>query len=306
MPVAQWAYPGEAMSTRKHRRQPKPIVVGKEEYRLWRIGLPRFDVRDPYYFVLSLSWPAFVLVMIASWLIINLVFAALYVLRPGDVANAAPGSFGDAFFFSVETLATVGYGVMAPTTLYSHIVSCVEIVSGTAFTAIVTGLLFVRFARPKAKIAYADEAVITTSNGTPTLMVRIANRRQSLMTGTTARLSALLEERAGAGGFLRRVHDLRLEQSYLPVFAMPWTLLHVIDPGSPLFGHTSETLAATRARVFVTIEGRDQALAAMVQDMKDYPAVCIRFGMHYADAVSLDEAGNVTADLTRVSALERD
>jgi inward rectifier potassium channel len=306
MPIAQCAYLGEAMSTRKHRRQPKPIVVGKGEYRLRRIGQPRVDVRDPYYFVLSLSWPAFVLVMIACWLTINLVFAALYVLRPGDVANAAPGSFSDAFFFSVETLATVGYGVMAPTTLYSHIVSSAEIVTGTAFTAIVTGLLFVRFARPKAKIVYANEAVITTRNGMPALMVRIANPRRSLMTGTTARLSALLEERTAAGGFLRRIHDLRLEQSYLPVFVMPWTLLHVIDADSPLFGHTSETLTASWARVFVTIEGRDHALAAMVQDMKAYPAACIRFGMHYADSVSLDEAGSVTADLTRISVLEQD
>ncbi len=294
------------MSTRKHRRQPKPIVIGKGEYRLWRLGVPRFDVRDPYYFVLSLSWPAFVVVMITCWLTINLVFAALYVLRPGDVTNAAPGSFGDAFFFSVETLATVGYGVMAPATLYGHIVSCVEIVSGTAFTAIVTGLLFVRFARPKAKIVYADDAVITMRDGKPTLMVRMANRRPSLMTGATARLSALLEERTAAGGFLRRVHDLRLEQSYLPVFAMPWTLLHVIDADSPLFGHTSETLTATWARVFVTIEGRDHALAAMVQDIKDYPAARIRFGVHYADSVSLDGAGSVTADLTRISVLEQD
>jgi len=99
------------------------------------LGIRRFDLRDPYHVTVSLSWPSFILTMISLWLAINLVFALLYVLSPGDVANARPGSFSDVFFFSIETLATVGYGVMAPATLYGHIVSATEIVTGTAFTA---------------------------------------------------------------------------------------------------------------------------------------------------------------------------
>jgi inward rectifier potassium channel len=294
------------MSSRKRRRPPKPIAVGTAEFRLWRVGVRRFDLRDPYHFAVSLSWPGFILVMIGVWLTINLLFATLYVVRPGDVANAAPGSFSDAFFFSVETLATVGYGVMAPATLYGHVVSAAEIVTGTAFTAIVTGLLFVRFSRPKAKILYSEDAVVTTRNGKPALMLRIANGRQSLMTGANARLFVLLAENTAEGGFFRRVHDLRLMQSYLPVFAMPWTLVHVIDESSPLFGHTAETLAAATTRIFVTISARDQALAALVEDMKDYPAAHIRFGMHFADAVMVDGTGTATADLTRISLLEPD
>jgi inward rectifier potassium channel len=294
------------MSNRDHRAPPKPVIIGRTELGLWRLGVPRFDLRDPYHLAVSLSWPRFILVMTGLWLTINLVFAALYILSPGDVANAAPGSFGDVFFFSIETLATVGYGVMAPATLYGHIVSAAEIVTGTAFTAIVTGLLFVRFSRPKAKILCANNAVVTTRNGRPTLMLRIANGRQSLMTGANARLFVLLAENTAEGGFFRRVHDLQLLQSYLPVFAMPWTLVHVIDEASPLFGHTAETLAATTTRIVLTIEARDQALSAQVQDIKDYSAAQICFGMHFADAVTTDESGNATADLTRISLLEPD
>jgi inward rectifier potassium channel len=294
------------MSTRGNRRSPKPITIGSSELTLWRLGVPRFDMRDPYYLAVSLSWPGFIATMTGCWLTINLIFATLYILGPGDVVNAAPGSFGDVFFFSIETLATVGYGVMAPATLYGHIVSAVEIVTGTAFTAIVTGLLFVRFARPKAKILYADDAVITSHNGKPTLVLRVANGRQSVMTNAHARLYALLGEHTAEGIFLRRVHALRLEQTEQPIFVMPWALLHVIDDASPLLGHTPETLAAGLARVFLTIEARDQALAAVVQDMKDYPAERIRFGMHFADAVSVDETGGATADLTRISLLEPD
>jgi inward rectifier potassium channel len=293
------------MANRPHFRQPKPVPIGKAEFNLWRLGVRRFDLRDPYHLAVSLSWPGFILLMLGVWFTINLFFGVLYVLSPGDVSNAAPGSFADAFFFSIETLATVGYGVMAPVTLYGHILSAAEIVTGTAFTAIVTGLLFVRFSRPKARILYADDAVITTRNGKPALMLRIASGRQSLMTGANARLFALLEDNA-EGGFFRRVHDLRLVQPHLPVFAMPWTLVHVIDESSPLFDHTAETLAATTARIFVTIEARDQALAAVVQDMKVYLPEHLRFGMHFADSVMRDDSGTLTADLTRISLLEPD
>ena len=270
------------------------------------LGIRRFDFRDPYHITVSLSWPSFILAMVGCWLTINLVFALLYVLSPGDVVNARPGSFSDVFFFSIETLATVGYGVMAPATLYGHIVSATEIVTGTAFTAIVTGLLFVRFSRAKAKILYADNPVITTRNGRPTLMLRFVNGRRSIMTSANARMFALLEERTAEGEYFRRIHDLQLVQSHLPVFVMPWTLLHVIDETSPLHGLDADSLVAAGVRIFLTVEARDQALAALVQDVKNYPAAAIRFGMHFAEAVTLDETGSATADLSRISLLQPD
>ncbi|HEY4041347.1 MAG TPA: ion channel, partial [Rhodopila sp.] len=224
------------MSERKQRRAPKPIAVGRKDLGVWKLGVVRFDVRDPYHLAVSLSWPGFFLAMVGCWLAVNLVFALLYVLDPGGVTNARPWAFSDVLFFSMETLATVGYGVMAPATLYSHTVAAAEIVSGTVFTAIFTGLLFVRFARPRAKIVFADNVVITTHNGQPTLMLRLANARTSIMTSANARLFVLLAETTAEGGFFRRIHDLQLAQSHLPVFVMPWTLLHVIDETSPLHG----------------------------------------------------------------------
>ncbi len=295
-----------AMPNPQPRRPPKPVPVGRAEFGLWRLGVPRFDLHDPYHIAVSLSWPAFIVALILAWLTLNLIFALLYVLRPGDVTNAAAGSFSDVFFFSVETLATVGYGVMAPATLYGHVVSAAEIVTGTAFTAIVTGLLFVRFSRPKAKILYAYDAVVSVRNGKPTLMLRIANGRRSLMTGASVRLFVLLPEDSAESGLFRRIHDLHLLQSHLPVFAMPWTLMHVIDTSSPLSGLTPESLQAMSARIFMTIEARDQALGALVQDKKDYPAEHIRFGMHFADSVMVHENGATTANMSLISVLEAD
>ena len=273
---------------------------------LAKIGAAQFDYHDPYHAAVSLSWPAFAVALLLGWLVINLVFASLYVLSPGDIANARPGSFSDAFFFSVETLATVGYGVMAPNSLYGHILSAAEIVTGTAFTAIVTGLLFVRFSRPKAKILFSEHAVITPYNGQPTLMLRLVNARLTTMTSANVRLFTLLAEQTQEGLSLRRVHDIVLMQSHLPLFIMPWTVMHRIDEASPLYGCDPETLPGMDLRLFLTIEAHDTVLAATVQDMKDYPASQIRFGMRFADSVSTDEEGNVTADLSRISLLEPD
>jgi inward rectifier potassium channel len=195
---------------------------------------------------------------------------------------------------------------MAPATLYGHIVAAAEIVTGMAYTAIITGLLFVRFSRPKAKILYADDAVVTVRNGTPTLMVRLANGRASILTSANVRLFVLLAEQTSEGSGFRRIHDLHLMQSHLPAFVVPWTLIHVIDEASPLLGHDAQSLAAADARVFVTLEARDQALAAQVHDMKDYPAARIRFGMHFASAVSLDDTGRTSVDLSRIALLEPD
>jgi inward rectifier potassium channel len=294
------------MSDRKRRRSPKPVPIGPRALGLRNLGAQRFDLRDPYHLAVSLSWPAFIVAMVGVWLAINLTFAALYVLSPGDIANARPGSFGDTFFFSIETLATVGYGVMAPATTFGHILSAIEIVIGTAFTAIVTGLLFVRFSRPQTKILYAENAVITIHNGNPTLMLRAANGRASVMTGAKARLFVLLEEHTTEGIRYRRIHDLRLLQPNLPIFVMPWTLMHMIDRTSPLHGYTPDELAASATRMILTIEARDQALAALVQDIKDYRGAHVRFGMHFAEAVTVDESGNATADLSRLSLLEPD
>jgi inward rectifier potassium channel len=294
------------MTNRKRRRQPGPIPIGPKDFGLAKAGVRRFDLRDPYYTALSLPVPGFAAVILGCWLAINLVFALLYVLSPGDIANARPGSFSDAFFFSVETLATVGYGVMAPATLYGHIVSAAEIVTGMAFTAIVTGLLFVRFSRPRAKILYADDAVVCTHNGRRALMLRLVNGRATMMSDADAQVFVLLAEHSAEGTFMRRIHTLRLQQSHLPLFAMPWLLIHVIDESSPLHGHDAATLSESGARLFLTIKARDHALSAAVQDMKDYPAEHIRFGMRFADAVTRDDQGRATADLTRISLLVPD
>jgi inward rectifier potassium channel len=255
---------------------------------------------------LAASWPSFVLAVAVLYAAINVLFATLYAAVPGSVGNAQPGSIIDGFFFSMETLATVGYGQMYPATTYGHVVSVAEIMSGMAFTAIVTGLIFVRFSRPKAKILFADQIVITPYNGLPTLMLRIGNGRMSLLTNLNVRVSALLREDTSEGHSMRRVNDLVLVRSNVPMFALTMTMMHRIDENSPLYGHTAHSLLDGDVRLFVSVEAQDAAINAMVHDVRAYTAKSIRFGVKYADAVTVEADGRTLADLTRISLVEPD
>ena len=288
------------------RRGEMTMRIRPGAYELRKRGAARWDFSDPYHLAVGLSWPGFMLLFMALELTINFFFASLYLLQPGSIANARPGAFSDAFFFSLETLATVGYGAMSPGTLYGHIISAVEIICGMAFVAIMTGLTFVRFSRPRGKILFADKAVVATHNGRPTLMIRIGNGRTVTLTDATARISVLLRERSQEGTIFRGVHDLPLLRPRVPLFPLTWTLMHRIDEHSPLHGLDPQQLARDDTRIFVAVEVRDPTLAAQVYAIRDYGPADIALGMRYADAVSTDSQGRTIADLDRISLIEDD
>ncbi len=277
-----------------------------QELQITKVGARRYDLGDPYHVALTISWPVFLGGVVAALALINLLFAVLYCAQPGGLSNTRPGSIEDAFFFSVETLSTVGYGDMAPVTRYAHWLAVTETFSGMAFTAIVTGLIFVRFSRPRAKVLYAENMVLTRHNHQPTLMVRFGNGRMNLLTDAHVRLSVLLRETTAEGQSFRRIHDLELSRAHFAIFGLTLTVMHRIDESSPLHGLSAEALAAEEARFFLSVEARDPALSATVHDLKIYSAQHLRRGMRYANAVTRDAHGNSLADLSRIGAIEPD
>src|SRR5215470_9574536 len=280
------------------------LRLGSFEFK--KKGVSRFDLRDPYHLAVALTWPQFLAALLALYLSVNVVFTILFWLVPGSVANARPDSFSDAFFFSIETLATVGYGKMYPATLHGHMVASIEIVCGLAFTAVLTGLTFVRFSRPRAKLVFAANPVVAMHNGKPTLMVRIGNGRAAVLADAAAKLNVLLSEITAEGKLFRRAQELRLERAHIPLFPLSWTLMHVLDERSPLNGYDRARAIEADARVFVTLEARDPTLATSVHEIRTYMPEDIRFGMRYTDAVTIAEDGTPVADLTRIGALEPD
>jgi inward rectifier potassium channel len=288
--------------TRNRRDGTMRVRIGA--YELSKRGVARYDLRDPYYLAVALSWPWFLLLVLALELTLNAIFAALYMIQPGSVANAHPGSFGDHFFFSIETLATVGYGVMAPATVYGHIISSAEVIVGMGLTALVTGLAFVRFSRPRPKIIYADKAVVARHRGRRTLMIRIANARLTPLTDATARLAVILADTSPEGQLYRTVHELELTLDRMPLFALSWTVMHVLNEKSPLYGCDAAWIRENDVRLVLTLQARDPVLATDVHESYSYGPEAIVVGMRYAEAVSIDANGHPIADLTRISLLE--
>jgi inward rectifier potassium channel len=271
---------------------------------LRKSGVVRFDLRDRYHLAVSAPWVAFILVAFCAVMALNTIFAILYSLRPGAVQNLETGDVLRGFFFSLETMATVGYGEMAPASLYGHIVSSIQILIGMTFLAIFTGILFVRFSRPEAKIRSPTKIVVTSHNSKPTLMVRIANGRLTMLTHALADLTMMAAETTHEGQSFMRVYDLPLVRARMPIFPLTWTLMHVIDEASPLHGLGPEDLKAQQARIFLTIEARDAAIGAQVQDVFGFEPHQISFGMRYSDAVVADESGSVVADISKLSLVE--
>jgi inward rectifier potassium channel len=289
---------------RKPREKAARIRLGSYEFR--KKGISRFDLRDPYHLAIALTWPRFLAVLLTLYLSVNFIFAVLYWAVPGSVANARPHSFADNLFFSIETLATVGYGEMYPATPYGRVVAATEIVCGIAFTAILTGLTFVRFSRPRARFVFAPNPVVAMHNGKPTLMVRIGNGRVAVLADAAAKLNVLLSETTAEGKQFRRAHELRLQRAHIPVFPLYWTLMHVLDERSPMHGYDAVRVIDADARVFVTLEARDPTLATLVHDIRSYTPEDIRFGMRYAEVVTTAEDGTPIADLGRIGELEPD
>ncbi len=288
------------------RRQRGDMRVQAGAFELTKRGGSRHDWRDPYHVAVSLRWWQFTLLLVGAELALNLLFGVLYSLQPGSVANLTPDRYSGPFFFSIETMATVGYGVMSPSTLYGHIVASVEIITGIGFSALVTGLIFVRFARARARLWYANQAVVARHNGQPTLMIRVANPHSTVLTNASASLAALLTEITTEGRLFRFATELTLVRSRVPIFALTWTAMHTIDASSPLAGYDAERMARDQVRLFFSVTARDVTLETSVTGTKDYGAHDILFGVRYVDAVSRDEAGRTVADITRLSDIEPD
>lgn len=226
--------------------------------RVLRQGLPRRRWQDLYHVFMTISWPRLFVSFAGFFVAFNLLFAALYSLQANGIAHLNPPGFWGRFFFSVETLATVGYGDMHPQAIFTHIVAAFEIFIGMMSLALIAGMMFARFSRPTARILFARHAVIRPLDSQPTLMLRAANERHNVIMEAQARLRLVRDERSVEGYRIRRIHDLPLRRSEQPAFLFGWTLMHSLTAESPLAGATAETLRAENAFLILTILGIDE------------------------------------------------
>lgn len=281
----------------KHKSKPSKqntVMVGHRKMVIHNSNLHPF--RELYHLSLTTSWTRFFIASALVFVLLNVVFAVLYMFDTDGLANISPTNLLGAFFFSVETLATVGYGDMHPTSVYVHTVATVEMFVGTFGTAMLTGLVFARFSKPRSRIMFADSPVISMLDGKPTLMIRTANARQNFIVGASAKLYVMLTQTTSEGQRFRRIYDLNLVRVDQPMFFIGWTVMHTIDESSPIFGKTAADLKVSDALLVLNMQGLDESTAQLMQARQLYSHDAIKWQHNYVDITYSDADGTSHID----------
>ncbi|HET9598264.1 MAG TPA: ion channel [Anaeromyxobacteraceae bacterium] len=262
------------------RRVVNRFASGREIVTLGLAGAPWSDA---YHRLLTMPWHRFFALLLVAYLLVNGAFAAVYWELGDAIENAVPDSFLDDFFFSVQTLATIGYGKMAPRTLGANAVVAIEALVGMVGLAVTTGLVYARFARPTARVLFSKVAVVAPYEGVPSLMFRMANARGNQIVEARLRVTLVVNEVTREGRDVRRLHDLHLVRSEHAAFALSWTAVHPIDAASPLAGRDGAWLGEGQADIIVSLSGVDEGLAQSIYARHVYGAGDVVWNARFAD-----------------------
>lgn len=276
----------------EHRRSGnRPPVI--------RLGAPRRGWHDLYHGFLVLPWGAFLVSLAGFYLLLNLGYAVLFALGPGSVHGARPGSLLDAFFFSIETMSTVGFGEMYPATLYGHVIVTLDVVTGVLLVPLAIGLMIAKFTLPVARVMFSRNVVVSPFDGMPTLMFRVANVRKNQIIEARMKVTLLRDYQTIEGYRYRRMLDLPLRRDTSPFFALSWTVMHSIDEASPFYGMESDDFRTEAMQLVAVLTGIDGTSSSTVYARYDYAPRDILFDHVFEDAVEVNEDGTVRIDFRR-------
>ncbi len=270
-------------------------MTKKVQFDIVRKNNPDRSYLDVYHYLLKISWVQLFAFYILFFLGINAVFASIYMTVPGSLSENAR-EFKDAFFFSVQTFSTVGYGTISPNNLFGNIVAVFEIMIGVVTVAVTTGLVFSRFSKPSAKILYTKNLLHTHYDGENVLMFRMANTRSNQIISAKVELHYLYNSTTVEGQKIVRFSPLKLQKDYSPLFSLSWSVFHTIDQESPLFGKTPDEINQSNLEFMVVMNGTDGTFSQSIYDMHYYKAADIVFDKHFADILHRDENGTRVID----------
>jgi inward rectifier potassium channel len=279
----------------KHTRAQR-LLDARGRPLIQRRGVKRTSLAaDAYHLLRTTTWPRILGLFAALFVVSNLVFATAYYVTGARVDHAT--GWLDDVWFSVQTMATIGYGYLAPADHLANAFVAVESFYGIILTALLTGVFFARFSTPSARVIFSKVALITNYEGKRVLMFRMANERTTAIVEATVRLYMTREEKLVDGEVMRRVYDLHLRRSTSPVFALSFLAVHVIDDKSPLYGITARDLREGETNLVVTFTGIDDQLAATVHSRWLWTWNDIEFDRKFADLFTRDEHGHRVLDL---------
>ncbi|MEA5572824.1 ion channel [Calothrix sp. UHCC 0171] len=288
--------------TKNHRQvSPQNRMINRDgSFNVVRKGLSysRWHY-DLYHVLIKLSWVKFIAFISLGYIIANVLFAFAYLAGGDGIENARPGNFGDAFFFSVQTMASIGYGAMYPKTPYVNILVTIEALFGLLGLAMASGLMFARFSLPKARVIFSRIALIAPHNGLPTLMFRVANKRQNWILEAQVRVSLVKSELTKEGDFMRRFYDVPLVRSQSPLFALSWLIMHEINEDSPLYEVTPQEMIDHEMEIIVTLTGIDETVSQTIHARHSFLAEEIAWNMRFVDILSKTSDGRRCIDYSR-------
>ncbi|MEQ1869772.1 MAG: ion channel [Vicinamibacterales bacterium] len=288
------------------RQRKQRLLNPNGSFNVSRSGLGWLEMLAPYQQLLTISWPGYLGVAVGIYFIVNLLFALAYLaagpesLVGGDTAMAG-GPFARAFFFSVQTFATIGYGQIGPHGLPANLLVTLEALVGLIFQALATGLLFARFSRPTASIIFSRHAVIAPYRDGLSFQFRIANRRRSELLQLEAQVLFSAMEPDGRGGTVRRYAALPLERNRVTFFPLSWTIVHPIDDSSPFAKRTLQALIDAEAEILVLLSGTDDTYSQTVHSRSSYRADEIRWNARFSSMfVTPNGPTPLTVDISRL------
>lgn len=291
----------------KYFSRTKRIINNDGSFNITRVGTG-FSLWDIYQFLVNLSWPRFISSVLGFYLLVNCFYALLYFITGVDSVHGARGettlrTLENLFFFSVQTISTVGYGNMAPTGISANIIVTFETLTGLLGFALVTGLLYGRFSRPTARILYSSKALISPYQDKTSLQFRIANQRSNALLEVEAKVMVAFVEKTN-GSSKREYYNLALERSYIYFFPLSWTIVHPIDEESPFWNKTPEDLKNLETEILILIKGYDDIFSQTVHSRFSYRFDEIIWGARFKPAFFIDHNGDVIIDLRNIHNFE--
>ncbi len=274
----------------------RPKIVGGAPIQAVRKGTPSALRRDLYFHLMEGSWPQLFGLLGVAYLAVNALFGAAYMAFPGSVTGVAPNDFWAAFSFSVQTMATIGYGAMSPDSGVGNFIVTIEAAIGLLSVAMATGIIFAKIARPTSSVLFSEPVVVTKHEGQRTLMFRVGNARGNEVVEATMRVSVLCDEVSPEGHRMRKLRDLQLVRDNSPIFSMSWTVMHAIDEQSPLYRFTDAELRTEIFALIATMTGYDSTYAQMTHARHLYAPTMIRPGRKFVDVISPLPDGRLLID----------
>lgn len=273
------------------KRRPRLVPRKNDGLRLIRVGQKRDFFGDLYVELLSMSWVELISLVMLLYSASNVLFATIFFFNSSGIMNARHGSYEDAFFFSIQTMATIGYGRLVPISFLVNLLVSIEALWGFCFFAVTTALLFAKFSQPRARVTFSDVAVISPYNGVPHLKMRLANQRQNRIVDAQIGMVLLRNEVTQEGFRIRRFYDLPVVRSNVPLMQLTWTVMHAIDEKSPLYGLDHDDLESTEAEIIVSLIGLDETLSQTIHARHSYVRDEIVYGAYFEDVLNRRDDG---------------